>query len=87
MFECYYLLCRLHYKEYLVHCINVNKLDPIAIYSTAKIQIMLSKEELPSIDKMNEETENKYRDRLIKVCIMYYVFQDGCQWAMNAHIF
>ena len=73
--------CRLHYKEYLVDKINRNRLDPITIYATDKIKIMLSREELkvPTINEGNdddededgeEETEEQFRERLIKVCVV-----------------
>jgi len=65
---------RTHYKEYLVDKINKKKLDPITMYPTLKIKLMLEREEMeiPKINDDNdpgddEETEEAYRDRLIKV--------------------
>lgn len=66
---------RLHYKEYLVDKINKNKLDPVTMYETDKILLILTREELefPPRDANEEEeegedeTEEERRERLIKV--------------------
>ena len=63
---------RTHYKEYLVDKINKAKLDPITIYETAKITLMLTRDglEVPDKDVDGEEEEDgTYRERLIKVGI------------------
>jgi len=60
-----------HYKEYLVDKINKAKLDPITIYETAKIKLILTREEMEVPEKEEEdgveEEEDDYRERLIKV--------------------
>ena len=61
---------RTHYKEYLVDKINKAKLDPITIYETIKIKLMLSRDGLEVPDKDvdgEEEDEDTYRERLVKV--------------------
>ena len=62
---------RTHYKEYLVDKINKAKLDPITIYETIKIKLMLSRDALEVPDKEDvdgeEEDEDTYKERLIKV--------------------
>ena len=64
-------LFRTHYKEYLVDKINKAKLDPITIYETRKIQVMLTRDGLEVPEKEDaageEEEEATYRERLIKV--------------------
>ena len=64
-------LFRTHYKEYLVDKINKAKLDPITIYETVKIKLMLSRDGLEVPDKEDadgeEEDDDTYRERLIKV--------------------
>ena len=50
--------------------INKAKLDPITIYETRKIQVMLTRDglEVPEKeDAAEEEEEATYRERLIKV--------------------
>ena len=70
------LLCRLHYKEYLVDKINKNRLDPVTIYETEKIRLILTREELElpprhgneeEEEVEEEETEQQLRERLIEV--------------------
>lgn len=62
----------------MVDKINKNKLDPITIYSTLKISVMLTREEMkvPIKNEDNdaeddgeeqEETDEAFRERLIKV--------------------
>lgn len=62
---------RTHYKEYLVDKINKAKLDPITIYETPKIKLILQREEMDVPEKEEEdgaeEDEEDYRERLIKV--------------------
>ena len=66
-----YASFRTHYKEYLVDKINKAKLDPITIYETLKIKLILSREEMDVPEKEEEdgveEDEADYRERLIKV--------------------
>lgn len=66
-----YASFRTHYKEYLVDKINKEKLDPITIYETEKIQLILRREEMDVPDKEEEdgveEDADAYRERLIKV--------------------
>lgn len=69
--EVLYASFRTHYKEYLVDKINKAKLDPITIYETLKIKVMLTREEMDVPEKEEEdgveEDEDVYRERLIKV--------------------
>ena len=58
---------RLHYKEYLVHKINKNGLDPITIYSTRKIQLMLERDDMEVLEQDDDDTDDQYREKLIKV--------------------
>lgn len=66
-----YASFRTHYKEYLVDKINKAKLDPITIYETVKIALILTREEMDVPGKEEEdgveEDEADYRERLIKV--------------------
>ncbi len=65
---------RLHYKEYLVDKINKNKLDPITIYNTNQIKVMLSREELKvpvqneDENREQDQTDEQFREILIQVC-------------------
>lgn len=52
--------------------INKNKLDPITIYETNKIELILTREELAlperdDEDDDEEETPEAYKERLIQV--------------------
>ena len=67
---------RTHYKEYLVDKINKKKLDPVTIYETPKVELILTREEMAVPERNNEndleeevveETDEEYRERLIKV--------------------
>ena len=53
---------------YLVDKINRARLDPITIYETEKIKLMLTRngKEVPKKENV-EEKDDKYRERLIKV--------------------
>ena len=71
---------RTHYKEYLVDKINKNKLDPVTMYKTDKILLILTREELEfpekeDDDEEGEETEEEKRKRMIEVrgasCLWY----------------
>ncbi len=58
---------RTHYKEYLVDLINKNKLDPITMYTTMKIELMLTREEMDLPDKDDDDDDQVQRDKLIQV--------------------
>ncbi len=60
---------RTHYKEYLVDLINKNKLDPISMYSTIKIELMLTREEMALPDDEDEDDDDVQRAKLIQVCV------------------
>ena len=66
-----WLSFRTHYKEYLVDKINRAKQDPVTIYETDKIKLMLSRDGLEVPEKEDadgeEEDDVTYRERLIKV--------------------
>ena len=59
-------LCKLHYKEYLVTKINLHCLDPISMYDTCQIMGILSREEIGIPEQKDDESEEKFRERLIK---------------------
>ena len=61
----YFDFFRKHYKEYLVDRINKAKLDPLPMYED--ITIILKREEKPVPEKEDKETDEHYRERLIKV--------------------
>ena len=62
------LYCSLHYKEYLVRKINQRGLDPISMYETNVVKVVLMREELEVPEREEEEEEEEdYRERLIKV--------------------
>ena len=65
------ILFRTHYKEYLVDKINKAKLDPVTIYETDKIKLILTRDGLEVPEKEDadreEEDDGTYRERLIKV--------------------
>lgn len=62
---------RAHYIAYLVDEINRARLDPITIYETEKIKLMLARDGMEVLEKDNvdggEEEDDNYRERLIKV--------------------
>ncbi len=51
--------------------INKNKLDPITMYTTIKIELMLTREEMAVPDKEDddEEDDDVQRAKLIQVCV------------------
>ncbi len=51
--------------------INKSKLDPISMYTTMKIALMLTREEmaLPDKDDEDEEDDDVQRAKLIQVCM------------------
>lgn len=64
----HFFLChRRHYKEYLVGKINQRNLDPVTLYETEQVKAIMRREELAIPEKEAEETEEQYRERLIKV--------------------
>ncbi len=55
--------------------INRNKLDPITMYATSKIELMLTREEMTVPDKDDSDVQ---RDKLIRVCRLLRVFMQCC---------
>ncbi len=49
--------------------INKNKLDPITMYETIKIEVMLTREEMAVPDKDDDDDDDVQRDKLIQVCV------------------
>ena len=49
--------------------INKNKLDPISMYTTKKIEVMLTREEMALPDKDDEDDDDVQRAKLIQVCV------------------
>ena len=62
------LSSRVHYKEYLVNKINQAKLDPVTMYETDKVKVILLREEKEVPDKDDDENEDDFRVKLIQVC-------------------
>ena len=62
---------RTHYIAYLVDEINRARLDPITIYETEKIKLILTRDgkEVPKKENVDgvEEEDDKYREQIIKV--------------------
>ena len=58
----------MHYKEYLVNIINQHGLDPVTIYETPKIKLMLTRDEIEPPEQEDDEDDQQYRERLIQVC-------------------
>ena len=70
-------MCRNHYKEYLVLKINQAKLDPITLYETTKVQVVLMREDKDVPQKEDDDEDDKdYRERLIKVPLVYFLYQN-----------
>ena len=67
-----HLNCSKHYKEYLVLLINKAELDPLPMYDTDKIVVILKREE-KEVPEREDETDEEYRARLIKVHVGYDV--------------
>ena len=61
------LYSSVHYKEYLVNIINKHGLDPITIYETDKVKLMLMREEIAVLEQEDDEDDQDYRQRLIQV--------------------
>lgn len=57
----------MHYKEYLVNKINQAKLDPVTMYETEKVKVILLREEKEVPEKDDEDDED-FRVKLIEVC-------------------
>ncbi len=53
-----------------MHLINRNKLDPISMYSTIKIELMLTREEMAVPNKDDDDDGDVQRDKLIQVCLV-----------------
>ena len=49
--------------------INKSKLDPISMYSTIKIEVMLTREEMAVPDKDDDDNDDVQRANLIQVCV------------------
>ena len=66
MGEGVFVSCRKHYKEYLVDRMNMAALDPLPMYTTAQIALILTREEKEVPDKEDDDDE-AYREKLIEV--------------------
>ena len=47
--------------------INKNKLDPVTMYPTYKITVMLTREEMAVPDRDDDDEDEDYREKLIQV--------------------
>lgn len=66
---------RVHYKEYLVNKINKAKLDPVELYNTQQVKLILKREEVEQIpDQEDDEEDDDYKARLIEVKIPIVLF-------------
>ena len=61
-----------HYKEYLVNIINQHGLDPVTMYATWKIEVMLTGEEIAVPEQEDDEDDQQYREILIQVDLVIY---------------
>ena len=59
-----------HYKEYLVNIINKHGLDPVTMYETLKIKLMLTREEIAVPEQEDDEDNQQYREILIQVALV-----------------
>lgn len=65
----------MHYKEYLVNKINKAKLDPVELYNTQQVKLILKREEVDQIpDEDDDEGEDDYKAKLIEVKIPIVLF-------------
>lgn len=65
----------MHYKEYLVNKINKAKLDPVELYNTQQVKLILKREEVEQIpDEDDDEGEDDYKAKLIEVKIPIVLF-------------
>lgn len=65
----------MHYKEYLVNKINKAKLDPVELYNTQQVKLILKREEVEQIpDQEDDEEDDDYKARLIEVKIPIVLF-------------
>ena len=49
--------------------INKSKVDPLSMYTTPQIILILKREEKEAPEKEPDEEEQQYRERLIEVCV------------------
>ena len=58
-----------HYIEYLVDKINKARLDPISLYEVYSLEAMLVREDQPLLERNDDDGEDEYKKKLIKVTI------------------
>ena len=66
-YGCAFIDSRVHYKEYLVGKLNNSNLDPISLYAVNQLQAMLIRDDKEVPPKEEDEDENEYSKRLVKV--------------------
>lgn len=62
-----FLLCRVHYIEYLVRLINVNKIDPITMLEEEDLWYVLRRDNLERPRKLEGESKPNYWQRMREV--------------------
>ena len=50
-----------------MNIINKHGLDPVTIYETDKVKLMLMREEIAVLEQEDDEDDQQYRERLIQV--------------------
>ncbi|XP_054717553.1 E3 ubiquitin-protein ligase lubel-like [Uloborus diversus] len=60
-------LCRIHYVEYLGQLVNKHHVDPIQIFGNDDLELVLRRANVRLPPKRYRESEEEYRDKLIKV--------------------
>ncbi|XP_033122782.1 E3 ubiquitin-protein ligase RNF31-like [Anneissia japonica] len=60
-------LCEVHYKEYLVGLINTKHIDPAETFDAHRLKICITRHEMRVPDRRPQESEENYKQRLLKV--------------------
>ena len=64
-----------------MNIINKHGLDPVTIYETDKVKLMLMREEIAVLEQEDDEDDQQYRERLIQVENTMYSYQIVGWWA------
>lgn len=67
----FYVMCRLHYKEYLVGLINKNNIDPAMSMNIEELRKVLARGEMNVPKQKHNESSAAYHKRIIKVDIFF----------------
>jgi E3 ubiquitin-protein ligase RNF31 len=58
-------LCEIHYKEYLIHLINKNKLDPATLMDINSMELCLKRMRCPLLTRTSTEDDAAYQPRIL----------------------